>query len=417
MRILIVDVNYDYKNIMYRQFNNYLSSCMDIDYFGPGYVPRQTLERGIISFLESREPYDALILGLYFVYSSNNEGLRYDAYTVHRHVLPYYKVNDSYQCCKKLLRELEQISGMIKILNYYEDFVTMPAGDYKFCKNLLEREFYILSWPKQYMQLYSNKTLNKYPLLTNYAYQLAEEYKDCYIPIPIQGISFHEIFLRSYIDREYDWCVPGNRVKSFYPEREKVYKEIEKQKCRIWTEDPYQKLSVDHIEKNRMNWYQFRNKSEKILSGFWGKNSFVSSSPKMTHVAACREMYLESMRNTKNVFTDGGIGQVIVRKYYEACACGALMVSVRIPGLEEMGFIDGENCVILDELNMKNLVKEIKNNPQKSEQIAAAGQKLILEKHMLANRAIALRDTIIEIKKKSYSGAVWSKGNYIILQK
>jgi len=38
MRILIIDVNFEYKNPMYKQFYISLLSCMEVDFFGPGYV-------------------------------------------------------------------------------------------------------------------------------------------------------------------------------------------------------------------------------------------------------------------------------------------------------------------------------------------------------------------------------------------
>ena len=79
MRVLVVDINFEYKNPMYRQFYNHLSYCMEVDYFGPGYVDRKALEKGIKQFLLERECYDFILVGTYFVYSAELQGARYNA--------------------------------------------------------------------------------------------------------------------------------------------------------------------------------------------------------------------------------------------------------------------------------------------------------------------------------------------------
>ena len=196
--------------------------------------------------------------------------------------------------------------------------------------------------------------------------------------------------------------------------RGKIYNELQEKGYKCWEDDPYQKLSVNSIAKNRMNWYVFRNREEKILSKFIGKNIYVSSYPKMDYIAVSREKYLESMRRTKAVFVEGGIGNVLVRKYFEACASGALMVGMNVPGMDAMGFRDGYNCRIVNSNNINEKIEEIMENRCDNEKIAINGRKLILDKHMFANRALSLRQTIDAIMKKNYQGAYWNQGDYII---
>lgn len=413
MRILIVDINFDYKNIMYRQFYNQLAYNNEVDFFGPGYVSREILDDGIFKFLESKE-YSALILGLFFVYSANIEGMRYNAYAIHRNVIPYYSVNDAYQCCRKIFEQIKNVSGIIKIFHYIEDSIFMTLGDYKICEELMENGFWLMGEPLQTMSVYSQETQNEYPILTNQMIELVEHNLSRYIPITMHAISYHEIFHMCYSLREYDWCVPGNRSKMYYPMREKIYNVLRDKGYKCWEEDPYQKLSVGSIEKSKMNWYVFRNRGEKILSRFVGKKIYVSSYPKIDYIAICREKYLESMRRTKAVFVEGSIGNVLVRKYFEACASGALMVGMDVPGMDAMGFRDGDNCRIVDAENIDEKLAEIMTAEFDNEKIAANGRKLILEKHMFANRALSLRQTIDAIKAENYQGAYWNQGDYII---
>ncbi len=415
MRVLVVDINFEYKNPMYRQFYNHLSYCMEVDYFGPGYVDRKVLERGIKRFLFERESYDFILVGTYFLYSAELRGARYNAYFTHRCVvIPYYRVSDAYQCCRHILDELKDIDSVIRILNYYEDSVSMPEGDYRICRSFLEDGFYLLSWPIQYMQIFHAKRIRQHPVLNNNAYKLAKEYSSKYIPIPIHGISYPEIFVRNYEEREYDWCVPGNKDTSLYGGRKNAANITEKSGYRVWDTDPFQKLSTFHIQKKHMEWYEFNGKIEKAVSRVIGKNTYIPSFPKLTYIAQCRENYMESMRRSRKVYVDGGIGEIFVRKYFEACACGALVVAKEIPGLRDFGFRDGVNCKIIKKFHAEILQEHIPD--EECIRLAKAGQQLILDKHMMHHRVLALYQTVEAIKNEMYNGAFWNEGNYRMKQ-
>ena len=413
MRILVVDVNFDYKNPIYRQFYTSLLSCMEVDFFGPGYVSRDCLEKGIRRFMNKNDRYDAILLGNYFVYTVGEKGTRYNAYHTHRHTLPYYKINDAYQCCGKIYEELKDIRDVIKIFSYYEDNCSMPLGDKAICEQLIDCGFYILSFPIEHMERYSIKIRNKYQYLTNYAYELAENYNMQYIPITILGIGYHEIFVRNFFDRDYEWCVPGNKAEWFYPERNKAQKIMEQGQKKIWSDDPFQLLSVETIRRENIEWYWFRNEAEKILSWMWGKNDIIASRPKMQYIAACREQYLESMRSSKFVYAEAGVGNQMVRKYFEACACGAVLVAKRVPGMNETGFVHGKNCIIVENCEEIAGINALYTENQ-MKQIAINGQRLIIDKHMFVHRADALKRTIETIVQGMYKGAYWENGNYVI---
>lgn len=413
MRILVVEVNYEYKNPMYRQFYTNFASCMEVDFFGPGYVSRECLEKGVNAYLDKNDRYDAVVLGTYFAYSAEIHGTRYDAYSVHRYTIPYYKVNDAYQCCGKVYEELMHIKGVVKIFVYNEDTFSMPDGDKNMCLKLKGCGFYILSWPIEYLEKYHASFRRLHSSWTGCAYELAGESGDKYIPIPLHGIGYNEIFAGNFYDREYDWCVPGNRAEVYYPERKKAHEMIAGRKKKVWDDDPFQMLSVVTIRREHMEWYRFRNKPEKLLSWIWGKSLGIASYPKMQYIAACREQYLESMRSSRLVYAEGGVGNIFVRKYFEAGASGAVLVAKKVPGMGEMGFVHEKNCIIVDKYKDISGIDGMYDERQ-LEKIAKAGQKLIIDKHMFTHRASALRETIAAIASGRYKGAFWKDGNYIL---
>lgn len=414
MRILIIDINCDYRNPIYRQFYTSLSYCMDVDYFGPGYVKRECLEEGLKNYISMNGSYDAVIMTTGFLSSIGDNRMRNTTYSWHRECIPYYKVNDALQCCRKIYMELLRLTGVIKIYDQQDDYCSIKKRYYQVCCEIIESGFYILSWPKEYMSIYSKHNLSKEMRnygVTNYAYWLCEKYETKYIPIPLHGIGFHEIFVRNFADRDFEWCVPGNRQWKFYSERSAAYDFIGKD-TKMWRDDPYQKMTGGTINKAHMDWYRFRNRFEKCLALLWGKNLAISAPVKMKHIAACRELYLESMRSSKYVYCDGGFCG-LVRKYFETCASGAVLVAKKVPGLEQMGFVHEKNCIVIDRY------EDIKSVPRKySEEqlagIARAGQQFILEKHMFHHRAKALEETIDAIKQGKYKGAYWDKGDYVL---
>lgn len=408
MRILIVDVNCEYRNPMYRQFHTSLSYCMDVDYFGPGYVSRKCLESGLGTYMSKQKKYDAILMTTSFLCSIGDDRTRRSTYSTHRGCIPYYKVNDALQCCRKIYDEVIKTTDTIKIYEQSEDFCSIKKGYYQICFELIENGFFILSDPKEYMCKYSAKDLANG--LTNYGYEICEKFDEKYIPITLHAVDYHEVFIRNFADRDFDWCVPGNRNWSFYSERLEAYDYIVKQ-AKMWQEDPYQTLTIETINKRHLNWYRFRNKYEKLLTLLWGKNRAISTFPKMEYIAACRQLYLDGMRSSKFVYCDGGIANCFVRKYFEACANGAVLIAKRVPGMKQMGFIHEENCIVINRYqNIKSVWRRY--TEEQLEAIAEAGQKMILEKHMFHHRAEALKETIRLIQQGRYKGAYWNDGVY-----
>lgn len=417
MRLLIVDINFDYKNTMYRLFYNNLARMGEVDFFGPGYVRSKELSAGIGDFIGKRKKYDAIIVGCFFIYSSRqrSEGaLRYDAYQMHRTVLPYYKVSDAVKYCESNMEEIIELQHPLKVIGNYDDFVNMSISEYRYYDKLLNKDFYIMGWGEEFMKEYDRRTISQYPFLTNNAVNLAKIFHKKYIPISYHGIQENELFFGDLSNREFDWNVPGNIQGSFYSNRNEMKKFLEKSSNNMWNFDFYQKLSVATIEKKLINEYVFRSKKEKWLSFFEGKSPYISSHPKLTSIAACRENYLEGLRHSKYIYVDGATGKTIVRKYFEACANGAVMVCSEVPGLSNMGFVPGENMILADRSNILQIAKQLVKDDAYAQRLAENGRTLIISKHMFTNRVENLKDSISAIQAGIYQGAHWENGEYCL---
>jgi hypothetical protein len=84
-----------------------------------------------------------------------------------------------------------------------------------------------------------------------------------------------------------------------------------------------------------------------------------------------------------------------VAKYFEIPACGCALVLQNTPDLNDLGFIENEHFILINEDNFKNLKDIIKNFNLKK--ISENVLKLIKEKHQVLNR-IELLFKILEEK-------------------
>lgn len=86
---------------------------------------------------------------------------------------------------------------------------------------------------------------------------------------------------------------------------------------------------------------------------------------------------------------DGTIFHYLLRKHLEIPACGALLISEPMPTLEEYGFRDMENCVVGEGDDLLDRLELLRKSPELYAQIAAAGNRLVHERHSArANRIL-----------------------------
>lgn len=417
MRILVVDVNTEYKNTMYRLFYNSIPLVATVQFYGPGYVSRECLAEGIDAYLKQTEEFDAILLGINFVYSSVRSGssLRNNCFEIHRSTLPYYNVLDSSQFCKGDFERILRLKHKCKILFYYDDAYTLPLKDYLLLEKLVQKDFYIMSWPFEMLQEYSRQMLSKYKKMTNYAYRFVETYKNKYLPILWTAIQANELFFGDLSNRDYDFNVPGNLATDRYPERAKMKERLSKSEVRLWNYNPYAKLSPIQIARENLHWYEFQKPIDKLFSFVLGKTKTIYAKPKMEYIAANREVYLEALRNSKCAFADGSIGMFLVRKYFETCACGALLVATSAAGLSSMGFEHNKNMLLYNKIQMEELQKKMQTELSYYQEIADEGRKLIMDKHLFYHRVRNLEQTIQAICDDQFQGAWWKSGEYHLI--
>lgn len=111
--------------------------------------------------------------------------------------------------------------------------------------------------------------------------------------------------------------------------------------------------------------------------------------------------YGELLGKAKIGISTGGVPLYPVAKYFEIPATGSLLLAQKVPALDRLGFVDGENMVVLDTDEPVDQIRELLQNPDRLSRIALAGRQLILDRHTWSHRARTFLHVLKECARDS----------------
>jgi hypothetical protein len=82
----------------------------------------------------------------------------------------------------------------------------------------------------------------------------------------------------------------------------------------------------------------------------------------------------------------GTVAREVVRKHFEIPACNTCLITERTRAIQAAGFEDMVNCVFADEHDVLDRLEYLFNNPEKLQEITAAGHRLVHSRHTAINR-------------------------------
>jgi hypothetical protein len=91
------------------------------------------------------------------------------------------------------------------------------------------------------------------------------------------------------------------------------------------------------------------------------------------------------------IVTTSDMYDYTVSKYFEIPGSGCLMLCQHTPDLANLGFVDGVNCIYIDEGNLDNVACL---SPGSLADIARLGEELIMSRHLMRNRLTILLEYI-----------------------
>lgn len=128
-----------------------------------------------------------------------------------------------------------------------------------------------------------------------------------------------------------------------------------------------------------------------------------------------RALFKQVLCSSKISMTDGGAYDIMIRKFVEIPASGALLLARPCGGFESLGFVNGESAVLLNEADPVGQVIELLADIEKLQAIAHRGQEVVWEKHSIQARAKQMESALFLILKGKFKGSVWSDGEFILL--
>jgi len=85
-------------------------------------------------------------------------------------------------------------------------------------------------------------------------------------------------------------------------------------------------------------------------------------------------------------------------KHFEIAATGALLLADYVEGLKSIGFIENKHYVRIDKDNVKAVIKDVIENPERYEKIRREGREYVLKNHTILNRVKQFKRIIKEVK-------------------
>lgn len=124
--------------------------------------------------------------------------------------------------------------------------------------------------------------------------------------------------------------------------------------------------------------------------------------------------YCRTLAETRFVYTARGGFGIPVRKYLEIPAAGALLICVPCNGFEAMGYLEGEHYIKAEPETLPELLGQLAKEPARVDAIARCGQELTYVAHSLEARALQIRKCLDKMLRDDYVGARWHQGEFVV---
>jgi hypothetical protein len=195
-------------------------------------------------------------------------------------------------------------------------------------------------------------------------------------------LDLDEFCFRPLKDRKHEWSVPGTRYRSRARAREQLH-EMGK---RLGGTRHY--LLMKLLSGLRAPLYRDRAWLDLYNGGF-----------------------VRTLRDSQRVYTCGSAIRLAIRKFFEIPAAGAVLVCDPCYGFEALGFRDGHNAIASPP---EQLAERFAPGPsvEQLQDIATAGQRMVLRSHSISARAAQMRRCLDAIIGGTFRGSYWSGGEF-----
>ncbi len=387
LRVMYIGINRSYVNPTTDNILNGISEFTDFYRYGPGFVSEKVLEEGIEAFVQKNGTFDLFLTDSMIMEVEDfvNNPYLFENETIYFKKRLYYKFAKG---LKKYFVNLKQTKIFIANWDYYivsEKQVEYLIND----PNLLVISHVDknLSFSVEEVNRIGNKMikdiLKEYPNRNSIWHNFVTNYPHKIISIP-NVVGRHNFVYTPLSDRNYRFCVPG------FPYAERI--------CARKLYNKYEKIF--HF---RMEFLFFIEKISRKLHlprpYNWGQKQI--------------DRLFFRVSNSRICFTSGAVTRTPIAKYFEIPAGGSVLVCQRFAGFENLGFKNGVNCLVAEDIfELESIIDNY--NLEEYQRIADAGRNLIWRFHSDIPRTAQLSACFERISSGEFNGSFWKDGEYIL---
>ena len=387
LRVIYIGINRSYVNPTTDNILNAMGELTNCYRYGPGYVSEQVLEQGVEAFIQQKGGVDLLLTDSMIIeveklsrnpYLFENDAIYFEKRLYHTYAksLKDYFLNanitklfianwDYYVVAEKQVADLINDPHLL-VLSYVDKNSSFSAEEISRIGNKMIEDI---------SKELPNRNSVWHNFITDYQHKI----------ISMPNVVGRQNFVFTPIaSRKYRYCVPGfpyaERIKAreLYNRSEWIYHY--QMEFLFLVEKVIRKLHIPRPE----NWGKMQN--ERLFS---------------------------RVSNSKICFTSGAVVRMPIAKYFDIPASGSVLVCQKFAGFENLGFLNGVNCFVVEDIDeLKSVLDNY--NIEDYQRIAYEGQILVWRLHSDFARAQQLKICLEKISQGKFKGSFWKNGRYIV---
>jgi hypothetical protein len=389
MRILFVGFNARYINPTNQLAIRMLKLLGDVEFFGPGFIQDEELEKGLDSFLENSPDFD-------FVFTTTQIALNSDGESAENFYRNFSICNWQAKSSIGFIKDAHQVllRGGLTTVVLVLDLDPYAIQHAEICK-LDEISDYIVglgekfALPRGELRYLTSERLIREKEKTHTLglwYDYCTSKKEKFINLG-HFVGTHEFDFNPLNRRSVDISVPGQP----YHVRAEMLKRLKHEK----------NLTVGHT------YY-------RLAYSFMSKVGLFPFSNTILH-SVYRVLFRDLLCSSKLSMTDGGPYEFFVRKFVEIPAAGSVLLARPCTGFESLGYKFGVSAIEIDPERPVEQVMDLLNNLPFLQKIAQNGRELVWNSHSIQARANQVGQALAAISEGRFRGSTWANGQFRIV--
>jgi hypothetical protein len=388
MKILFVGFNAEYINPTNQLIHRMLKLFAEVVFYGPGFVSDKELHRGVKAFYDQHGPFDFL---------ATTSQLAADA--IPKATESFYRRNalcpwdkppvGLFMTDARKYMERSSVPKLVFVMDLDTHGVSQKTLD-----SLINFSDYIVAWGNGFSR--KNSELTYLELESDYKRkarlvplglwnQFCEDYRARFLNLG-HFVGLHEFDFSPLNARRYHVSVAGQ----LYYARKKALRDLRRS---------------DRISVGSTGYRLAFSLADKL--GF-------SPYSKLMSQTIYRLLFKNLLCTSQISMTDGAAYDMVIRKFFEIPAAGAVLLARPCAGFEALGFRDAESAIILNENDPVGQVLALLKSPDHLQSIANKGQELVWQHHSITARAQQMKSALDRIVSGSFKGSSWCAGRFIL---